>query len=169
MENLRISMNVVLPLFFCMALGYFLRRIKMVGETALNTMNSLVFKVFLPVLLFRNIYTTDLAEAFNPNLVLLSVSAIVLWFLILMLVIPRIIKDNPRRGVLVQGIFRSNFVLFGLPVAVSLFGEEGVGVTSLLVGIVVPLLMYCRSSHWRSSAEESRIPARSCWASSKTR
>ena len=40
---------------------------------------------------------------------------------------------------MVQAIFRSNFVLFGLPVAVSLCGENNVGPTSLLVGFVVPV------------------------------
>ena len=56
-----------------------------------------------------------------------------------MLLIPRIEPDNAKRGVMIQAIFRSNFVLFGLPVAISLCGEENIGPTSLLVGFVVPL------------------------------
>ena len=139
MTNLILSLNVVLPLFFCMALGYFLRRIHMVEEQSLNKMNALCFKVFLPILLFRNVYTTDIAGVFDLKLILFSVTAVVGWFLVLMLVIPRIEPENARRGVLVQGIFRSNFVLFGLPVAISLFGEGNIGATSLLIGIVVPL------------------------------
>ena len=111
----------------------------MVDEPALNTMNKLVFKVFLPLLLFHNVYTTDLSEAFNGRLILFAVGAVVLWFLFLMIVIPRIEKENSCRGVLVQAIFRSNFVLFGLPVAANLCGEENIGVTSFLVGIVVPV------------------------------
>ena len=138
-SNIIIALNVVLPLFLCIALGYGLRRIRMVDEPALNTMNKLVFKVFLPLLLFHNVYTTDLSEAFNGRLILFEVGAVVLWFLFLMIVIPRIEKENSRRGVLVQAIFRSNFVLFGLPVAANLCGEENIGVTSLLVGIVVPV------------------------------
>ena len=31
-ENLLTALNVVLPLFFCMALGYGLRQIRMVGR-----------------------------------------------------------------------------------------------------------------------------------------
>jgi predicted permease len=48
-------------------------------------------------------------------------------------------KDNAKRGVMIQGMFRSNFVLFGLPVAISLCGEENIGITSLLLGIIVPI------------------------------
>ena len=47
-------------------------------------------------------------------------------------------KDNSKRGVIIQGIFRSNFVLFGIPVATSLAGEGNIGVTALLIGVVVP-------------------------------
>ena len=56
-----------------------------------------------------------------------------------MLVIPKIEKENSRRGVLIQAIFRSNFALFGLPLALSLCGTEKVGPTSILVGFTVPV------------------------------
>ncbi len=139
MENLIISFNVVLPLFLCMALGYFLKWIKLYDDATLKTINKLVFKVFLPIYLFRSIYTTDLSAVFNPKLILFAVLGILVWFVILMLVVPRIEKDNAKRGVMVQAMFRSNFVLYGLPVAVSLCGEENIGATSLMIGIVVPI------------------------------
>lgn len=139
MENLIISFNVVLPLFLCMALGYFLKWIKLYDDATLKTINKLVFKVFLPIYLFRSIYTTDLSAVFNPKLILFAVLGILAWFVILMLVVPRIEKEDSKRGVMVQAMFRSNFVLYGLPVAVSLCGEENIGATSLMIGIVVPI------------------------------
>jgi len=39
---------------------------------------------------------------------------------------------------LIQGIFRSNFIIFGLPVACSLFSEDKVGVVAILIATVVP-------------------------------
>lgn len=139
MENLIISINVVLPLFFCMALGYFLKRIKMCDEATLKSINKLCFKVFLPIYLFKSVYSTDLSAAFNGKLILFAVIALLAWFGVLILVVPRIEKENAKRGVMIQGMFRSNFVLFGLPVATSLCGEENIGATSLLIGIVVPI------------------------------
>lgn len=139
MSNLVLSFNVVLPLFLCIALGYGLKRISMYDGPALNTMNRLCFKVFLPIHLFNSIYTTDLSSAFNGKLIGVAVAGVLLWFLLLMAVIPRLEGENSRRGVLVQAMFRSNFVLFGLPVATSLCGENRVGVTSLLIAVVVPL------------------------------
>ena len=139
MENLILSFNVVLPLFLCILLGYFLRRIHMVDTPSLNTMNKLCFKVFLPIYLFNNIATTNLAAAFNGKLLAVAYFGVIAQFILLMLLIPRMEKENPRRGVLIQAMFRSNFALFGLPLALSLCGTEKVGPTSILVGLTVPL------------------------------
>ncbi len=139
MENLIISLNVVLPLFLSMALGYVLRRLGMYDGATLKTINKLVFKVFLPVYLFYSIYSADLSAAFEPKAMLFAVVAILIWFLLLMVVVPLFEKENAKRGVMVQAMFRSNFVLFGLPVVISLCGEDKIGTTSLLMGVVVPI------------------------------
>lgn len=139
MENLILSLNVVLPLFFCIMLGYFLRRIKMCDQNALNIMNKLCFKVFLPIYLFNSVYTTDLSAAFNGKLILFAVCGVLALFAFYMIVFPKLEKENSKRGVMIQAAIRSNFVLFGLPVATSLCGEDKIGPTSLLIGIVVPI------------------------------
>jgi len=139
MENLILSFNVVLPLFICISLGYFLKRVGMCDEKALNVINKMCFKVFLPIYLFYNIYTTDLSAAFHAKLIVFAVGGLIAVFLVLMLLIPRMEKENARRGVLIQAIFRSNFALFGLPVALSLCGEERIGPTSVLLGLTVPV------------------------------
>lgn len=139
MDNLILSFNVVLPLFLCIMLGYFLRRIHLVDTPSLNTMNKLCFKVFLPIYLFNNIATTNLAAAFNGKLLAAAYFGVIGQFVLLFLLIPRIEKENSRRGVLIQAMFRSNFALFGLPLALSLCGTEKVGPTSILVGLTVPL------------------------------
>ena len=139
MENLILSFHVVLPLFICISLGYFLKRIGMCDEKALNVINKMCFKVFLPVYLFYNIYTTDLSAAFNGKLMVFAIGGLIAIFFVLMLLIPGVEKENSRRGVLIQAIFRSNFALFGLPVALSLCKEELIGPTSVLLGLTVPV------------------------------
>lgn len=140
MQNLIIAFNVVLPLMLCIILGYFLSRIGMIKEELRKGMNSLCFKVFLPFYLFNSIYTTDVSASFNGKLMIFCVAAMTAWFVFLMFIIPRIEKENPRRGVLIQAMFRSNFALFGLPMAESLCGVEKMGPTSLLIGVCVPLV-----------------------------
>ena len=139
MENLVLSFQVVLPLFLNIALGYFLRCIGLIEEATQKSMNRLCFRVFLPIYLFSSVYSTNLTAVFDPGLIAFAVGGVVAVFLIMMLLIPRIEADNAKRGVMVQAVFRSNFVLFGLPVVTSLCGEDHIGPTSLLIGFVVPV------------------------------
>lgn len=139
MENLILSLNVVLPLFITISLGYFLKYLNMFDNNTLDTMNNITFKSFLPVLLFYNIYKTDLHDTFNLKIIIFSVTCVIVLYLLLYLIVPLIEKDNKKRGALLQGLFRSNFVIFGLPITESLFGSEKVGVAALLIAVIVPL------------------------------
>ena len=139
MNNLILSFNIVSPLFLVMSLGYYLKLKNLLDLRTLNVMNSVCFKVFLPLLLFYNIYKSDINSAFNPKLMIFSVSCVLILFILLMLIIPKIEKDNSKRGVIIQGIFRSNFVIFGMPVATAIYGDGNIGTTALLIAVVVPL------------------------------
>ena len=103
-------------------------------------MNNVVFRVFLPTLLFSNIYKTDFTQITSFGLLGYSVLAILTMFVFYMVTIPRLIEDNQKRGVLVQGICRSNFIFFGMPMAATLYGGASAGIASLMVGVVVPLV-----------------------------
>jgi len=122
-----------------MALGYVLKRLKMFDDNTLKVMNSITFKIFLPLLLFYNIYKTNLKGAINLKLMCFAIISVILTFIVLCILIPLIEKDNKKRGVLIQGIFRSNFVIFGLPVACSLFTQDKIGVIAILIATVVPV------------------------------
>lgn len=138
MENLILSVNVVLPIFLAIVLGYFLKSIGMLPESVQKPLNSLCFRVFLPIYLFENLYTTDLNAAFDARLVGFALSGVVVLWFALMLLVPRIEPADSRRGVMIQGMFRCNFAVFGLPVALALCGADRMGPTALLVGLVVP-------------------------------
>ncbi|MGN0775894.1 MAG: AEC family transporter [Candidatus Ventricola sp.] len=139
MDNLILSFNVVFPLFVSIALGYFLRCIHLLEGDTQKSLNKLCFKVFLPIYLFNSVYSTNISSAFNPKLIVFAVTGVLAIYCVLMVMVPRIEPENARRGVMIQAIFRSNFVLFGLPVTTSLCGEQNLGPTSLLIGIVVPM------------------------------
>lgn len=142
MENLILSFNIVLPIFLILSLGYILKKLKILDELTTKNMNSINFKVFLPLLLFYNVYKTDLSVVFNPKLLIFSIISVILVFLLLFIIIPLLEKDNRKRGIIIQGIFRSNFVIFGVPVCEALFGQNATGVASMLIAIVVPLFNF---------------------------
>ncbi|WP_330406910.1 AEC family transporter [Clostridioides difficile] len=98
MENLILSINVVLPLFLTMSLGYVLKKLGLFDTHTLNKMNNVCFKSFLPLLLFFNIYNTDLDGSLNFKLMAVAVIIIFSIFLILVFIIPKIEKII-RQGV----------------------------------------------------------------------
>lgn len=134
------AFSVLFPLFGKLALGYGLRRIKLLNDTTLREMNNAVFRVFLPALLFVNIYHTDFTTIDSFKLLWYSIVVLIGLFTLCMFIIPLLIPGNPQRGVLVQAITRSNFILFGIPMAATLFGGESAGIASIMAGIAVPLL-----------------------------
>lgn len=140
MDDLYFAFSVVFPLFCMMALGYFLRRVKLFTPMFLRQLNSVCFKVFLPLVLFVNVYSSDFKQSFSPRLIIFGICCILVAFTLLMIIIPFIEKENKRRGVLVQAIFRSNYILFGIPITTSLLGEGNVGTTAVMLAFAIPLL-----------------------------
>lgn len=139
MNNLYLSFSVVFPLFCMMALGYFLKYVRIFNDDFLRQLNNLCFKVFLPLILFVNVYSSDFRTVFSAKLVLFALISVGLCFAGLMLLVPLFEKDVKRQGVVVQGVFRSNYILFGIPITASLFGSENTSVTAILIAFVVPL------------------------------
>lgn len=139
MQSILAAASVVLPLFLMLSLGYGVKRARLVDDGALRQMNNLCFRVFLPILLFYNVYHTDIQSSFDGRLLLFAAGSVLASFLVTFLVVPHIEPENSRRGVLIQGIFRSNFIIFGLPVTISLYGVENAGVASILISVIVPM------------------------------
>lgn len=139
MQNLIFSLNIVLPLVIMMSLGWFLKYFKVCDDSFFKYGNKLTFKVFLPLLLFNNVYSSDIASSFNLKLIVFVVSAILITIILLILIIPKIEKENRNRGVLIQALLRTNYILFGVPVYMNLFGQEGIGTTSMIAVIAIPL------------------------------
>ena len=141
MENFLLALNVVLPIFFIMTLGFFLKKIKMVDENSLNIMNRLVFRVFMTTLLFLNVYNIgDFSKLSIDNLKLLAYAFIIIFvvvFLAWLIYMPKV-KEKKKLSVLIQGVYRGNFVLFGLAIVDSIYGKEGLASVSLLTIVVIP-------------------------------
>ena len=138
MNNLIFSINVILPLVIEMALGQILRSTDVIDGNTSKKMNSAIFKLFLPVLIFYNVYTSEIADVFNAKLILYAVLSIFILVGILAAAVPLFEKDKKKIGVIIQGIFRSNFVIFGVPLSIALSGNSISGTVSVLVACVIP-------------------------------
>lgn len=139
LQNLITAINVVLPIFILIGIGYFLRFINAVEHTSLKQFNKLVFKLFLPALLFENMYNSKLDHDFNFNIVTFAISTILIMVALLCVLVPLFEKDKSKRSTIIQGMYRSNFALVGIALTESMYGVGNTEISGLLVVFVVPL------------------------------
>ena len=138
MSSFLFALKAVSPIVLAVALGYFLKRIGIIPEEITKHLNRLVFRVFLPCNLFLNVYSiTDLGSISLLYVVYVLAATLVI-FLLSIPVALLTTKEGARRGVLMQGAIRSNYALIGIPLATSLFGQEGAIVATVLSAFAIP-------------------------------
>lgn len=140
LDDLLFSANVVVPIFLLIMLGYVLTRIKLWDANFLKIANEVCFKCFLPVLLFYNVASANIFEVFNGKLIIYACLCACVLCGLLFLIVPLFIKDKKRRGVMIQGTFRSNFLLFGVPLGLSIGGASGSVLAAVVAAFYVPVI-----------------------------
>jgi hypothetical protein len=137
MENLLFALNIVAPIFVLLLIGALARYLKWIKITTLRDLNKFIFKLPLPLMLFFNIYNMDRNTQFTSDLVKLIFLIIgVFTFVVVLLsfLLNKTTKlSNAQKGVLVQAWFRGNTIIFGLPIATSLYGETGLTIVSIII------------------------------------
>ena len=139
MEVILISAKAILPLFVFMMLGYCFRRKNLLGDVASAQLNILVFRFFLPIMCAETIYKANLREDVELLPVLVVAFSIIGVFLLSWLIVPRFIKEKTQIPVLIQGIYKSNYAILGIPIAQSICGTDNIGIVSVIAVILVPL------------------------------
>ena len=139
LNHMLVAVNAVLPSFLIIALGLFVRRRGMLDDTSLGKFNSVAFRVFLPFQIFKNIYDAPIGETFDLKLVLFIFFGLILAGGLALLTATLTEPRRDRRGVMAQGMFRANYVLLGIPLIQSLFGDAGTGLASLLIAVNIPI------------------------------
>ncbi|MCQ2551021.1 MAG: AEC family transporter [Clostridia bacterium] len=116
-----------------------IRKSKILSREEISKVNKLVFKVFLPISMFSNIYSADLDKTINHQVMLFVVVGIMaVYFLSYLLVFP-LEKDRINRGAMIHAIYRTNYVILGVPIVTQLIGPGNIGLSCLLIAIVVPM------------------------------
>ena len=138
MDSLIFAFNSVAPIIFTVAVGYVLKRLGMMTPDFSKKANKLVFRVFLPVMLFINIYGIESSDNIDLGYVFYAIAILLVIFVLAIPTVILLTKKKTCRGALMQGIFRSNYALIGIPLASSLFPENGAAVATLLSAFLVP-------------------------------
>ena len=137
LESFGIAFGAVFPFLVYLAIGYSMVRLGAADMPFMNRLNKMTFQVFFPSLMFQNIYSAKANDLPSPTLLALSLGGMLLLVILLMLIVPRLVKEPPRQGVIVQGIFRSNFVLYGVSLTTFVFGQAQSSVAGFMTLVMV--------------------------------
>ncbi|MBP5240212.1 MAG: AEC family transporter, partial [Oscillospiraceae bacterium] len=103
MENFMRSVNAVLPMFLLLAAGYVSKRFGILSPDDIPRTNKIAFRIFLPCLLFYNIYSAELSSAIRPKLILFALCGVLLVFAGAVYGVHRFEPIQDRKGVIAQG------------------------------------------------------------------
>ncbi len=131
-SNLVFALNSTMPLFILMALGYFLRRIKILDEGFLKTANKFNFYVTLSALLFTDMANTDFKEIFDWKLLVFCAGATTVMFWGIWGACRLFMKDKESVGEFVQASYRSSVAVMGIALIQNIYGSAGAGGVMLL-------------------------------------
>lgn len=139
MSDLIFSVNAVAPMVIIIALGYLFTRMGILQEPFISQGNRLCYQIFLPLQLFRSIYTSqsDLGNSVNSVIFCLGGSLLVYGTVLVLSLKPE--KTPERQAGLATVFMKSNFVLFGLSLATQLLGEGNIADVALTIAMLVPL------------------------------
>lgn len=139
MESFIFALNATLPVVLMVAIGYILKRIGIMTVDFAKMANKLVFRLFLPVMLFMNVYGIENLGEINLGSVLYAAAAVLLTFAVGIPIVILITKRQNRRGALLQSFFRSNNALIGVALAELLAGTAGIVATSMMAAFIIPI------------------------------
>ncbi len=140
LENLLFCLDATVPIFMLMVLGYIFKVTKIFTPGLTSGINNFVFKVALPVLVYKELATADVEDLWDTGFVifcfLATAASILIGF-----GFSFFFKDKKVRPEFIQGSLRSSAALLGVGIATNLYGNAGM--TPLMIIGAVPLYNIC--------------------------
>lgn len=137
MENFLFSLNVTLPIFIIIVIGGLLQRIGLLNVGFSSVADKFVFKVALPVQLFRDIAEMDIRSDFSGKFVLFCMAATTCMFAATWLLGQLFLKDKSMVGAFAQAAARGSAAILGIAFVENIYGSSGM--TPMMIVAAVPL------------------------------
>ncbi len=137
MEQLLFSLNATVPVFLVMVVGYVLKRIGMLNDSFVKTLNTFNFKVTLPVLLFTDISGSDFYSVWDTRYVLYCFLVTFVTIAGIWTIAGLFYRDKSQLGELIQASYRSSAAILGIAFIQNIYGTSGMA--PLMIIGTVPL------------------------------
>ncbi len=139
MNNLLYSLNGIFPIFSIALLGYYLKKKDLITEDFNQRSSDMLFKFFMPLMLFYNVYSSDFLSGLDLKMFLFLYASTIGTVVVTWVIGARYIKEKATLGVFVQGIYRNNYAILAISLNLALFGQAALTMSAFMLAIVVPL------------------------------
>ena len=138
-ETFFYTLHAILPILLTILLGYCVRRVGTWSDEFYRQLNSLCFRLFLPIQLFCNVYAIEDLSSMNWKMIGYLFGSVFFCLLVGLVAARLLVPDRRQQGVIIQVSFRSNQAILGLPLANALGGAAAMGFASMATSVCVPL------------------------------
>ena len=129
--------NTIIPIFAVIGLGAVARKKGFLQDAFLTTANRLVYYLAIPAMIFRAIAGVSLEDRFDPMLIGVTLTAVLLVFVSTWIGSRWIGMAKHRRGTFVQSVIHGNLGYIGLAVAFYFMGSEGLVRAGIIAGFLM--------------------------------
>ena len=133
------AITIVLPNLVLMWLGFFMQRRGEASQAFIDQASSFVFNYCLPCLLFFSVVDSEVDYAKQMTLIIAGIVVTFILFIGAEIYAKFFIDKPADQGVFVQGIFRSNMAIIGLATVANAYGEQGLSIGAVYMGVVTIL------------------------------
>ncbi len=131
------SLNSTVPIFLTMIVGWLIKRLGIINDEFANKANKYVFKVALPLLLYKDLAKQDFYSSFDGKFVLYCALTTFVVFTSVWIATVIFMKDRSMRGAFIQGSCRSSAAILGMAFIQNMY--QDVGMAPLMIIGAVPL------------------------------
>jgi len=136
LDNLIFSLNATMPIFIMMVVGFILKKIKWLDEHSTSVLNKIVFKVFLPALLFMDLASEDFVTIWDNSFVLFCFITTII-SIVIAFAFSFLDKDKNDRGEFIQASYRSAAATLGIAFMTNIY--DNIAMVALMIIGSVPL------------------------------
>ena len=137
MENFIFSLNVTIPVFLVILLGWILMQKNFLTKEFTRVADKYVFKIALPALLFKDIATADISKVFDLKFVLFCMITTTIMFMGTWLLTYIFMRDKSMVGAFTQAAARGSAAVLGIAFVENIYGDSGMA--PLMIVSAVPL------------------------------
>lgn len=137
MDSFIYSLNATVPIFLVMIVGWIIKRLGVIDDHFVNVANKYVFRVALPVLVFKDLAVADFKSQFDVKFVLYCMIVTTIMFSVIWILTEIFMKDDTEKGAFVQASFRSSAAILGMAFIQNMY--QSTGMAPLMIVAAVPL------------------------------